>query len=92
MAVIFQIMNEIRLTWVDKGGTIHVLIEPSELLVSQRKDASKNKCLDLLGMLYSIGQRESRSPGSTKNNPSIDTQVFSNSFQILYQIPRGVLF
>jgi hypothetical protein len=49
-------MNEIRLTWVDKGGTINVLIEPSELLVSQRKDTSKNKCLDLLGMLDSIGQ------------------------------------
>ena len=58
------------------------LIEPGYLMRSAEKYASQDESPHTLSVGLRIGQRERRSPRSTKNQPAVDTQVLANPLQI----------
>ena len=66
--------------------------EPVHVFVASQKDTSQNQTHHTFGMRLRIGKRQGRTPGSTKHDPAINFQEFTNFFKIGNQIPGRVLF
>ena len=69
-----------------------VLIEPLQLFLSRQEDPAKDQSKTPIGMRDAIRQAQSAAPRTAEDVPFFNTEFFTQRFNVIYQIPRRVLF
>ena len=82
----------IRLIKVREQHIRTLLIEPFQLLSSQREYATQYQAQTSLRVFLGIRKRECRAPASAENYPFLYLEVFAKCFDVCYEMPGCVVF
>ena len=69
-------------------GTIPV--KPVEITLPTEENAAQNHRRHIVRVGLGIEETESRSPGTTKQNPFVDAEKFADSLDVFDQVGTGV--
>ena len=68
-----------------------LLVEPADFLRAAQEDAAQDQAMHALGVGLGIGQGQGGAPRAAEQHPFFDAQVLANAFQVLDQVPGGVV-
>src|SRR3954469_11817276 len=77
---------------IRKEGARAGLIKPLQLELREKKNAAQDELAHARRVSLGIGERQRRAPRASKDQPSIDVQVFAQFFDISDEMPSGVVF